>query len=390
MAIKYVDLEASGTGTGTMADPYDASSFLTLMYNDSTGYTGSDSFKIKGSYSQAGPIYLDASNATATPIELGPWIPTQPWRLKSTYTESYSITLGNVTIDRAILDCSPSGAMKFGAGWDGPDFGINVYSSFLKALSFEQGMPCDSSKSVVLKGCTAVGTGFYLACAAEGEWYDCIIDGTVDYGYDLSYVRNCVFTWVDPGLPDQSNCQFSWTPPTWPAWDADLTEFRSGNLTAGINTPPQPGNSPYTDYATGLAGGDRTGIGGVVFGLPMNYFSSSAVAVNTPVTSTVNKTDLVNKIQGVGSDTYFDQTSEVHSVHVRYEHSDDRQRKTIIHTGTGLTGSATWSDGARDGTWEKNLVTICDRDGAKAVLSRSDIGSNEDVVKSGSTVFLNN
>jgi len=386
MAIKYVDLEASGTGTGTMTDPYDASSFLTLMYNDSTGYTGSDSFKIKGSYSQAGPIYLDASNATATPIELGPWIPTQPWRLKTTIGNGLGLSISLVTIDQAIMDCS--GWMTFNSYASIPGSSVNVYSSFLRSahsVSHEHGI-----KPVVLKGCTAVAPIFSLDCAADDEWHDCIMNISIPFSYENTYIRNCAFSGANPGFPDQSSCQFSWTPPTWPAWDADLTEFRSGNLTAGINTPPQPGNSPYTDYATGLAGGDRTGIGGVVFGLPMNYFSSGTVAVNTPVTSTVNKTDLVNKIQATGSDTYFDQTSEVHSVHVRYEHSDDRQRKTIIHTGTGLTGSATWSDGARDGTWEKNLVTICDRDGAKAVLSRSDIGSNEDIVKSDSTVFLNN
>jgi hypothetical protein len=65
-----------------------------------------------------------------------------------------------------------------------------------------------------------------------------------------------------------SDNQFSWVPPIWPAWDADRSLFATSLLSAGILTPPEPGNPPYTDYATGLWNTVRTGIGGEDFPEP--------------------------------------------------------------------------------------------------------------------------
>jgi hypothetical protein len=62
--------------------------------------------------------------------------------------------------------------------------------------------------------------------------------------------------------------QFSWVPPVWPSWDADRSAFATSLLSAGILTPPEPGNPPYTDYATGLWNTVRTGIGGEDFPEP--------------------------------------------------------------------------------------------------------------------------
>ena len=123
--------------------------------------------------------------------------------------------------------------------------------------------------------------------------------------------------------------------------------------------------------------------------MAINTFNQSSAILGETVTSTVNQADLVTKIQDAGSDTYFDSTSELHSVEVYYTHEEGRQKKTIIHEGPNLEGYASWGFGARDGTWEKNKVVTYDINGAHSTLVRASIGSAEDLVMTDSTVALN-
>ena len=123
--------------------------------------------------------------------------------------------------------------------------------------------------------------------------------------------------------------------------------------------------------------------------MSLNYFDSTSVPAGTETTSTVNKTDLVSFIQGLGADDYFDATNELGEVWVYYTHEDGRQEKKIDHTGSGLTGTVTWSTNAQDGTWEKSKVRVFNHDGSTRLYGRADIGSAEDVTKSGDTMTLN-
>jgi hypothetical protein len=74
--------------------------------------------------------------------------------------------------------------------------------------------------------------------------------------------------------------QFSWTPPTWPAWDALQSAFAEALLSIGINTPPEPGNPPYTSYATGLWNSPRIGIGAMDF--PAATTTAAPITPRTP------------------------------------------------------------------------------------------------------------
>lgn len=123
--------------------------------------------------------------------------------------------------------------------------------------------------------------------------------------------------------------------------------------------------------------------------MSINFFNQATATPNQLVTSTVNKSDLVSKIQAAGTDTYFDSTGEIGSVIVTYIHEDGRQLKKIIHSGENLAGPASWSDFARDGTWEKYVVLSIDKDGAQNTLDRAAIGTSEDLVRSDGTVSLN-
>ena len=121
----------------------------------------------------------------------------------------------------------------------------------------------------------------------------------------------------------------------------------------------------------------------------LNVFTQSTVSVDSTAVSNINSAKLVAVIQAAtGGDPYFDTTSELGRVDVYYTHQDGRQRKILHHLG-GLTGTISWSDDARDGTWEKTQVKAFDKDGATVLLTRTDIGTSEDLTKSGSTINLN-
>jgi len=85
---------------------------------------------------------------------------------------------------------------------------------------------------------------------------------------------NCVVSGFKSAITDaglsitDTDCQYEWIPPVLPQWN-DLPEYFSWSiLGVGINTPPQPGNSPYVDYPAGLFGEPRLGIGAMLFDEP--------------------------------------------------------------------------------------------------------------------------
>lgn len=69
-----------------------------------------------------------------------------------------------------------------------------------------------------------------------------------------------------------SGFQTNWVAPSWPAWNAEKASWVS-SIATGLNTPPQPGTIPYTDYENGLWGSLRQGIGAFYFSSNMLFMS---------------------------------------------------------------------------------------------------------------------
>lgn len=99
-----------------------------------------------------------------------------------------------------------------------------------------------------------------------------ITDSVIDWPNTKTFANTSVFLnsvfnrsngWSNITI---TNCQFDWSPPTWPVWTATKSAW-SASIAVGINTPPQPGNSPYINYADDLFGNLRQGIGAFYFSL---------------------------------------------------------------------------------------------------------------------------
>ena len=163
-------------------------------------------------------------------------------------------------------------------------------------------------------------------------------------------------------------------------------------LNVGIG-PSVDANVPTPAYNGVARAGAITDMGAYQEPAPvvaLNSFTQSTVSVDSTAVSNISRVALVAKIQAAtGGDTYFDSTSKLGKVCVYYTHQDGREVKILTHTGLSLTGLIAWSDDAKDGTWQKNLVRVFDHDGAEVILNRLDIGTNEDLTKSGSTINLN-
>jgi len=123
----------------------------------------------------------------------------------------------------------------------------------------------------------------------------------------------------------------------------------------------------------------------------MSFFSDSSVADGTYTTSFINPVSLVSKIQSSSPDNYFDSTDKLGQVYVYYTHEAGRQKKRLIHDydGAVMKASACWTSNARDGTWQKTSIFVYNKDGAYHELSRSVIGSAEDLDHTSGSIFLN-
>jgi hypothetical protein len=137
--------------------------------------------------------------------------------------------------------------------------------------------PSSYSTTGVYKGCTFYGN--FLNDTDYGyptaiTFTDCLI-GNVIAGTNpitLNFYNCAIGRSIGSGW-NVINCQLSWSQPPSPAFGAAQSAFNTFTLAAGVTIPPQPGNSPYTSYSTGLWGEARTGIGAVWFGtIPGNVF----------------------------------------------------------------------------------------------------------------------
>jgi hypothetical protein len=113
----------------------------------------------------------------------------------------------------------------------------------------------------------------------------------------------------------------------------------------------------------------------------INYFPVAPQRDGVPVLSVIDQTNLIAL---TNTDSYFNDITKVFRVDVVYSHQDGRERKKILHLfdGTNLQGSVSWSPFSKPGVWSKVAVVMKDTDGALHYVSRSEIGSGQDLILS--------
>jgi hypothetical protein len=258
MGTYYADLSLSGTGgDGSIGNPWHAGTFQ-LQCNS---LVTSETIYVKGQGT------LTAGNLDIG--QLGGFLTILPWEGIGVYAinmlnnsliirqgSSVKNLIANVASNRSFTQFPTS----------------TLLSSFIKG----------GRADIVgfAKGCTFVVNECYgNGCGAPTTLDDSIID-CANFGIWANVTsRNCCFTGALPS-GNHSDYQINWIPPTWPAWNAAQSAFSSALLSVGITTPPQPGNSPYTDYEIGLWETTRTGIGAMAF-------ESTTTTTGGPTTTTL-------------------------------------------------------------------------------------------------------
>ena len=177
----------------------------------------------------------------------------------------------------------------------------------------------------------------------------------------------------------------------------DTTNFAiqasSPCVDAGYNHSDDTRIPSYDIIGTTRPKGAATDIGAYEYFVPstaINTFDSSAVSDGLTATSTLNATALISSIQtAFPGNIYFDTAEEVGQVYVYYTHEAGRQEKRVVHDPVSHQGSVSWSAYAQDGTWQKSKIKAFDKDGATVTLSRTDIGTAEDITHSAGIIYLN-
>ena len=370
MADFYVDLGFPGTGgTGTIIDPWYAETFHAEIANNHSG----DTFFIQG-------IYLGSSRfqfgrtGNWNNVTLQNWT-SDPWR---PHTDLLSVeqSANSILIKNAIL----TGLDRL------------VISSATYLDCFFMGIGAGSIEYALLgtfKGCTFSGGDSGSLWFGSSTITDSIFDGSCNFSSSTT-TSHCVFTDAILPLGVHTNYQLGWAAPATPAWNDPRTSFASSSLSAGITTPAEPGTPPYIDYELGLWDSTRIGIGSMEFVPPplLSSFNTASAGDGTTVTSTINKTTIINAIS---ADSYFTDASQIGYVLVNYTHEAGRQNKILVHRAAGadLQAQTSWSADAKDGTWQKVWVKVFDLENAMHFMDRSSIGTGEDIVHSSGVMHLN-
>lgn len=261
MAVEYVNLSLPSTGgDGSSGDPWTGESFVARHKVAPEG----TEFRLRGSFTST-----NISDFFQTPNNhyYLSWDKSLygPWRIESapaTGSLLYMMFLC-YTIEGAILYSSQLGvtisAQLISNCYVKLDIGtIGVVCSTIKGGLFEYGGQCHFSGAV---NNTLTCTDTVFKSSWENTFY---IDSD-----DTATFNNCAFNTdedktfnsLSESRVTKVSCQFGWDAPTLPAWDAEQSDYDTSSIFAGINTPPQPGNPPYTDYDTDFWGNARTGIG---------------------------------------------------------------------------------------------------------------------------------
>jgi len=236
MSTFYVDAALSGTGhAGTDVDPFSIAEMVT-----SFNATSNNIYQIKNS---SATLTLNLTNVNAGHV-LTNWISNQPWRIHTNYV---NLPAGS-TVQNGIIKTESDS-----------NFAGNIYNCY-----FEASVGWSHFKAAIVKGCILrTDTYFWdYVSGAPTQIFDSILIGTPGGGSGTCQITNSACTTsTTTAFAVRNNCQFGWTAPTMPAWNAAMASFDYPTLTAGINTPPQPGNPPYTGYEKELFGNTRPGIG---------------------------------------------------------------------------------------------------------------------------------
>lgn len=351
MATYYLDLDITGSGTGTTSDPFTSDQFLSNL-SDGTLSNG-DSIYIKGSHDFGSETVTLAATCTYdrwdTRFDNGI---DAPWRIKANVINlQYADTLKNGILYQAGSNGSIEGEL------------INCY--IITDGSLYWGGDND------VKGCLVNASGGSLleGFSSYVSVIDTIIVGSIS---SPSNYINCAFTDSSSGGSD-TDCQFNWSAPSMPAWDADQSSFQADILSAGITTPPQPGNSPYSGYETGLWGESRTGIGAMSFGVAdstaPNFSSGPSLVkareVTADFTGTINESGTIYMSVYSASDGAPDVSGVIAGSGVFASSYTTASGSAVSMTASGLTDGTTYtayfatSDASSNtsGVWDIDFTT---------------------------------
>jgi len=245
MATYYADLDIITTGDGTELSPWGLLQFCENAYMQ---LASGSIVKVRGSRYIVG---IEWENLIFRAADSGP-ITFENWGTSPTSLFVMSFTVYNCTLKNFIVEIYR----------DEPELGTFTPTNSTVLNCFINVGVEMASYSSTFKGCTLIGNlGF---AATVNTLQDCIIDDTDISDASSIVADRCVFTDVSPS-GSLTNCQTGWTPPIWPSWNSDAKNFNSLVLSILIETPPQPGLSPYTGYEAGLWGAPRLGIGAMYF-----------------------------------------------------------------------------------------------------------------------------
>lgn len=271
MGTFYANINDAYTGTGHAGTTGDPFSLVDLNIHSNSNPIG-NVYNLQGiCHSTISAFYINQNTWQAWNASLyGPW---------QIYTNNVN---GFQWVNFAGTTGTISGAIIFAL------YGIwNIH--FAYNCFFNPGIGQSVSPMIPGSPMSYSTTGIYAGCTIYGNFLndthygyptaitftDCLI-GNITAGTNpltLNFYNCAIGRSIGSGW-NVFNCQLSWSQPASPAFGAAQSAFNSFTLAAGITIPPQPGNSPYTNYSTGLWGEARTGIGAVWFGsIPGNLFS---------------------------------------------------------------------------------------------------------------------
>ena len=411
MSVKYVDISVDhGIGNQSGSDASNYAGFLDIFNLDSSYEFKSftDEYRLRGSrILEASGVNIAGEATHYHASKFVAWDSQNygPWRFSG---GTGGIAIYNMNeVSGGVLDTTSNdggiGSISIsrftGTSIDGTigntctinNMFINgeiAYISILGNSAIQYGFSINGS-TIIGRGESGSGYGNVFLIDRNNQTLDMTATDTIFsspiYGLRTSgtgivnfIANNCVIDKFkdDTSFGTLNDTQTSWTAPTWPSWDDSSSAFNSSVLSDGINTPPEPGNTPYTGYETGLWGEPRTGIGAFYFTTTfLNNFPIPPIRNGNEYLSQIDNTVLISLI---GSDPYFSSTAKISRIDITYMDPGLREKKEIAHywNGTLFEGSVSWSTTAASGTWLEMGIRVRDQDGAVINLTRAQLGSS--------------
>lgn len=250
----YLDLSLTDTGhSGTELDPWSIADWQTHIFAMAAGST----IWVRGQ----GETALELNWTGYSAHHYRPWNPSVngPWRLKLT---------GNVE-HRFWAVYIEGGIIEITAGNPNPGSGTQIDCVFKFHYAKWDG--------------TGIGCTFFAENEFEFsgfDFWDCAIKAPLMSGGGAD-LYNCALSYSSYTASGMSltDTQIDWNANPPPLWDDPQYNYRNTYVHSDVDTPPQPGHTPYTlttaqtglgkdiTYDTGLWGEPRLGIGAAWFNL---------------------------------------------------------------------------------------------------------------------------